>query len=266
MEEDDEILSQYSDYEECGETKPIYDKYEFYSLDGVFLGYASKTKIRFYSKRQECCTVDHFQKRITFNKPFDASRIKSTVHYHKENICVICGDDYNLSATKIIPKCFTHHFPPEIKTGSENIISVCKMCLNRVDKHNKAYKQKLYQEYSIDVEHYEKINLLCDCYKLAKNYLDSSMQIRRDTALRKLTRMLFPLYLKQEYVHTMKLTKEQIEEFVKDVETNKIIDPSKDYLNDELIARTGDLTKFKEDWLKTFFDNIEVPYLPKVIN
>lgn len=263
---EDEILSQYSDYEENGETKQIYGEYEFYSSDGVFLGYASKTKIRFYSKRNECCNIDHFHKKITFNKPFDASRVKSTVHYVKENICVVCGDDYNLSATKVIPKCFTRHFPPEIKTGSENIISVCKSCLNRVNKHVRAYEQKLYQEYSIDIEYYNNLNLLCDCYKLAKNYLDNSADIKRNKVLRRLTRLLYPLYFKQEYVHTMKLTREHMEEFIKDVDNNKIIDPSKDYLNDELVLRFGDMMKFKDCWLKAFTENIDMQHLPKIVS
>lgn len=265
MESDDEILSQYSDYEET-ESRPIYDNYEFYSSDGVFLGYASKTKIRFYSKRQECCVVDHFQKRITFNKPFDPNRIKATVHYDKVNQCVVCGDDYNLSATKIIPKCFTQHFPTEIKTGSENVISVCKVCLNRIDKYIKSYEQKLYQEHSIDIEYYENLNTLGNCYRMAKLYLSNSIEIRRDKMLRKLTKLLYPIYYKQNYHHTMKLTKEQLEEFVVDVEHNNIVNPSKDYLNDELVMRFGDIVKFKEQWLKAFFENIEMPYLPKIVN
>jgi hypothetical protein len=265
--EEDEILSQYSDYED--ESKPVYENYEFYSSDGIFLGYASKSKIKFYSKRQECCTIDHLHKKIIFNKPFDASHVKSTVHYDKENQCVVCGSDYNLSATKIIPKYFTLHFSPEIKTGSENVICVCKSCLSRVNKYITSYKQKLYHEHNIDVKYYEDLNMLCNCYKLATTYLESfkenSVYVRRDKLIRRLTKFLMPIYFKREFNYRTILTKEEIEEFVRDVEENKLIDPTKDYLNDELVKRVGDMAKFKEDWLKEFFENIEMPFLPKII-
>ena len=137
---DDENLSQYSDFEDESEFRPVYDNYEFYSSDGIFLGYASKSKIKFYSKKQECCIIDHLKKRIIFNKPFDASRIKSTIHYDKVNQCVVCMDDYDLSSTKIIPKYFTRHFPNETKTGSENVICVCRTCLTTINKYIMNYQ------------------------------------------------------------------------------------------------------------------------------
>lgn len=274
MSEDEtsDFFSEYSDYEEF-EQKPVYDKYEFYSSDNVFLGYASKAKIKFYSKKQECCIVDHLTKKIIFNKPFDGTRVKSKVHYHKENICVICGDDYNLSITRIIPKYFCQSFPEEIKTGSENVISVCKECLNRVDKHIKSYQQKLYTEHNIDVEQQKKLNLLVECYKLAKTYVaelkaDQSKTEKKksEKTLRKLSKILYTNYLKQEYSHKIKITIEQLKNFIDDVEQNKIIDPKKDYLNGEVIKKTTDIKKFKENWIKNFFDAIETPYLPKIIN
>lgn len=260
-----EIFSEYSDYSDSVPNL-VYEKYELYSSDGIFIGFSSKRKIKFYAKRQKYCTVDHSAKKIIFNTPYDSVRNRSVVHYDKLNQCVVCGDAYNLSATKIIPNCFTRNFPPEIKTGSENTIAVCKTCLCNVAHYIESYKKKLYQEYNLNIYHYKNLNKISYCYRMVKLYLKNSTQIHRSNILKKITKILCLTYFKQKCNNKLSLTKEQLESFVNDVEENKIINPSRDYLNDELIERYGDMAKFKKQWLHDFNLAIEMPFVPKIIS
>lgn len=254
----------FSDYEE---NKPVYNKYEFYSSDGIFIGYGNKLKVKFYSKHPECCNIDHILKRITFNKPFDPSKIKSKIHYDKENICVCCGDDYDLSSTRIIPQCYVRHFPPEINIGSENHIAVCKYCLNKINHYLTEYKNKLYLKYNIDVRGLTRLDELVTAYKNCLKYIESLKKSSDniDKLERRIAKVLKPLYFDVDYHYKIKISQEEIEKFVEDVEKNNFIDPKKDYLTEELFSKIEDFGVFKDEWIKNFLEKLDVKYMPRKI-
>jgi hypothetical protein len=257
-------FGEYSDYEEP-EKKEVYESYEFYSLDNVFLGFAGKGQVKWMSKKRNECIVDHVNKKIILDKLYDPAKKKATRHIDKKNNCVCCGDEYELSITRIIPQYITTLFPPECKTGSENVISICQKCIKKKDKFQKSYLDAIYTKYDVDTKKLAKYDFLQDSYKRAKRYLNSftedSAYIRRNVFERKIGRKL-----NEYYFQTKKLvTKEDIENFVRDVEENHIFDPNKDYIHEELLSKIDDASIFKELWMVDFFEYMQVSHMPQII-
>jgi hypothetical protein len=268
--EDSFNFSENSDYEGI---KEVYQKYEFYSSDGVFLGFAGKGQVRWISKKRACCIVDHINKKIILDKPYDPAKIKATRHIDKENKCVCCGDEYGLNTTRIIPQYITTLFPLEHKTGSENIISICEMCQKKKNDFQGKYLDATYAKYNVDVKNLKKYDFLQKCYKLSKRYLNSFIvndrTVRRDKFIRKIAK-----FLNEHYFQTKKIvvrgdvqnfTKEDVENFVRDVEENNIIDLNRDYIHEELLLKIGDVKIFKELWMADFFDCMQVSHMPEII-
>lgn len=68
----------------------------------------------------------------------------------KENICVCCGTQENLTKHHCVPRCFRNYFPPEYKNHrSHDILLLCIACHSYYEPHAENLKAKLAEQYNI---------------------------------------------------------------------------------------------------------------------
>lgn len=68
----------------------------------------------------------------------------------KENICVCCGVDSNLTKHHCIPRCFRIYFPMEYKSHrSHDVVLLCAVCHALYEPHARDLKVQLARQYNI---------------------------------------------------------------------------------------------------------------------
>lgn len=68
----------------------------------------------------------------------------------KQNKCVVCGSDKELTRHHVIPKCYRKYFPEEMKSHSSyDVLPLCCKCHSKYEKHASALKSKISQEYNV---------------------------------------------------------------------------------------------------------------------
>lgn len=250
----------------------VFTNYVVHSKDGIFLGYLTKQRLRWHLKKNRYVSIDYKNKILTIDSLYNDVMLKhendSKKHYSvkKENICISCGTTSNLSKIRIIPHCITKLFPEEYKTGAENILAICTNCNVEIFKKMEQYKKTMYDNYSINLNEITERNNLLKNYKTAIDYLQDPTNYL--TKIKFKSKKSLDDRIKKIYNVNI-ITNDHISNFIFD--TKKIIDQfdlNIDIIDDDcnivnniLVSKIDDFSKFKKDWVKYFFDNIEVNYI-----
>jgi hypothetical protein len=116
----------------------IYDNCIILAPDGEAVARCQKKRLDWFLERNLATKVCdnpltiklHFEPKSRYHKE-EATQIKF-------NRCVVCGATKNINRHHIIPACFRHEFPPEIRSCKEIYHDVVVMCINCHAKYEKS--------------------------------------------------------------------------------------------------------------------------------
>jgi hypothetical protein len=125
---------------------PIYGNCRILSPEGQLLCLCLPKKINWYLERNlgEIVEEDPLTIRLNFTPQGNWQNGDEYALNEKENKCVICNTEEDLTSHHIVPYCYRKFFPDEIKShNSHDVVPICV-------KHHSEYEQN----YAIKLKHY----------------------------------------------------------------------------------------------------------------
>lgn len=178
----------------------------------------------------------------------------------KNNICVVCGQEAELTAHHIVPSIYRTHFPKEIKSHSDHdVVALCIDCHVKYEEFAGKLKNKLATEYKAFLAGYTEF----------VPGTEARAKIRAKSAANALLKYIsqIPDARCQELLKIIKiyLNKEQI--------TNEDIEQVYDITIPEyrwvcphglqVVSQVNDLQEFVVRWRQHFIDTMHPQYMPK---
>lgn len=133
--------------------KPLYGNCVIVSPDNQILCRTNQKKIDWYIERNLADYVEGTEI-PTIRLRFEPSGRKRANHPYtsakKENICVCCGSNQNLTRHHVVPYSFRKFFPLEIKDHAvHDVLLLCINCHEKYESIATDFKKKLSNDYNI---------------------------------------------------------------------------------------------------------------------
>lgn len=177
---------------------------------------------------------------------------------NKENICVVCGVEKELSKHHVIPRCYRSWFPNYLKQhGSHDVLLLCMDCHSSYERKADEIKLKLSEEHNAPF--YYGVCKTKMKYNKAISYARSIMQYNYTIPLDRL--ILMHDYI-MDIMKIKNLTDSKIEEIAK-TELKDISLESKEVHGKIVVDSLKDKEEFIFFWRKHFVDTMNPQFMPK---
>jgi hypothetical protein len=133
-------------------TTPLYSNIQVQNSAGEHIFNCSHKKVKWYLARNLAEIIQHSPLIIRLN-----FQVKGNGNAHdpfylqtRENICVVCGSNQELTRHHIIPLCYRRNLPEQLKDHSSyDILPVCQPCHYKYEEHADQLKHQLREELGI---------------------------------------------------------------------------------------------------------------------
>lgn len=179
-------------------SKSIYTNGVMLAPDGEMLCRCGRDKIDWYLNRDLATLEKEDPPTIRLNFEPSGRGNKNDDFYlqEKENICVVCGTNKNLSKHHVVPYCFRKFFPEKLKRHSyHDVLLVCRDHHDEYEKEATKLKEQIAKEFNITMQGYgitidEELRKVHDA-GLALLQHDKDMSRRKKNNLKKILRKYF---------------------------------------------------------------------------
>ena len=128
-------------------SKELYSNIPLYSVSGALLSYIGEGKKNFYLKKN---LADLSGNGIRLRFETKGGNFPNRPPIKKDNICVVCGANENLSRHHAIPHRFIRGIPDEMKNNrSQDIVSLCIPCHVRYERIADEFEAEACRKFSI---------------------------------------------------------------------------------------------------------------------
>lgn len=167
--------------------------------DGKKLGFCDRKKELSYLRKGLAVVVDGYETRsIQLNFKPDWGDVVLTEEdlVPRDNICVVCGTEENLTKHHIIPSCYRCHLPRLVKDhNAYDIVAICVDDHNAYEKEAQEFKRELAIEFGVisPFSQNEAILLENRAASAASVLLEHDSQLseeRRSTLVKRINRFL----------------------------------------------------------------------------
>jgi hypothetical protein len=247
-----------------------YNVWTFIHPDGDFMFFHTERKMKSMLRSNLINIIDEEKKvaQLTFTPKGKGADLDDIfMRTPKERMCVVCGDEYDLTRHHVVPRNFRTHFPEKYKnSNSHDILFLCSKHHEQYERKADILKMKYFEEYGIEsvipiqVKVMSKIKSTLSFILHLENMLYSGnvYWAKLDYKLRNILNINqdCPLtlnqieYLKKVYEEKIKVAKK----FFKNEASSKILV--------DKILEEGKIEVFIKDWRKHFVDNAKPNYLP----
>jgi len=234
-------------------TEPNYQNYAIYSPDDVLMAYVKRKNVEWYIKRDLADWISEKAIRLKFAPKGLGNHKDLYALGHKENRCVVCGTEHNLTRHHVIPTLYKKHFPLEFKERtSHDIVLVCVKHHHEYERYADRLKRMLSQSYEVPFDDgFEAYRMLDRVVCVAHTLLNHGAKIPFNRVCE----------LEQEIKDHLKkdsLTKEDIammadKSLLKHVEFTH---------GKRVIDKVDNLQEFAEMWRQHFLDYAKPLYMP----
>lgn len=232
-----------------------YGNIKMLSPEGVLMCRLSERRARWYLDRNLAVPHDDSSIKLTF-KPNGLGPISRNTSAHtfytseREDICVVCARNDNLSRHHCVPYCFRKHFPNEYKVHNwHDIVLLCDRCHNSYEDSAQLVKNDLLKISEEELQwRKDTLRAINNAHTLV-NHLDIIPQDKKE-AIR------FHL---SEYLNVRNITDDQIIEIALSNRPCLLSDDDWKRVVDEL----DDLDAFVKQWRKHFIDTMNPKHLPQ---
>ncbi|CAN6833746.1 unnamed protein product [Brassica oleracea] len=132
---------------------PVYHNCRIYANDGRLLCYCDRKKLEWYMNRGLAKLVEEEPPAIILLfEPKGRPEDEGNDFYiqTKKNICVGCGEGNHYLRYRIIPSCYSVHFPEHLKSHrSHDIVLLCVDCHEVAHAAAERYKKQVATEFGI---------------------------------------------------------------------------------------------------------------------
>ena len=151
--------------------KKIYDNYKIFHPDGTLMSYTSEKKAKWYFKK-DLATIE--DKNVYLNFIPNGYGDPIEILEGRQNICVISGDNKNLTKHHVVPYMFRKRFPLKFKDkNSCDIVLLTRELHDEYEIHATKLKIELIKDY-VDpflVEKHDMWNICRSKYNIiTRNY------------------------------------------------------------------------------------------------
>lgn len=236
------------------------DIYENYSIlhpsSGERMCYCDKKKINWYLKKGLAKSIDEKTIQLLF-EPAGRGDLHLSKAYenNKQNRCVICGCEDNLTKHHIVPYQYRKHFPEVLKSHNHfDILPVCITHHEEYEREADLFNAKLAAEAGIVSKSNQKLPEVVKAEKLNAIILtleskwDEIPPQRRDVLLNELGSHFGVVDIDRASIASFKQVL---------AEDTPSISPAS-----VIVAKQPDLKAFILHWRNHFVDNMKPQYLP----
>lgn len=233
-------------------TKKLYDNCEIYSPDDELLGHCNFDKFNWYLKKGLAVKFGEKKIRLKFLP-------EGWIHYKpsllkKENKCVNCGTNEDLTKHHVIPKCYIKYFPIEIKSNnSHDVVLLCGECHASYEAEATIVKRELAVKYNAPLDmkrEHVRMFKAYSCLTQLMNYQNTRKWDQNQMILNM-------MYTVESYMPEVTYTDEEVKGLREKVAKIKSMNHGKLVMNN-----IKDYQEFAEMWRLHFIETMEPPFLP----
>lgn len=127
----------------------IYSNCKLLSIDGELLSYIGKRRMEWYLKKGLANSISDTEIQLIFNH--SGKNIQPKLYTEvRDNICVVCGGNENLTKHHIVPYAFKRYFPLKYKNRTSFDVAVlCVDCHENYERHAYNFKKELMDKYGV---------------------------------------------------------------------------------------------------------------------
>lgn len=125
---------------------PPYSNCKMLSPDGILMCRMSRRRVDWYVTQGLAKVVDHnpYTIQLIFQPGGLGNHNDKYYLADKENICVVCGQNEELTKHHVLPRCFRKYFPNHIKNdNSHDVLLLCFRCHEAYEIHAYQLKMKI---------------------------------------------------------------------------------------------------------------------------
>jgi exonuclease 3'-5' domain-containing protein 2 len=235
----------------------IYENFTILHPNGERMCYCDKKKINWYLKKNLAKQIDEKTIQLLFEpKGIGDLHLSKAYENNKQNLCVVCGCEDNLTKHHIVPYQYRKHFPEAFK--SHNHFDVLPVCITHHEEYEREadlFNEKLAREAGIITKSNQKLPEVVKAEKLnaiimtLESKWDEIPPLRRDVLLREISDHFGVVDIDRSSIASFK------QELVKDTPS---ISPAS-----VIVSKQTDIPQFIVRWRKHFIDNMKPQFLPK---
>jgi hypothetical protein len=128
----------------------LYDNCVIYSPDNQLMCYCPRNKIDWYLKRNLAERIDDNSIRLLF-EPNGLGQDIEYLLQPRENKCVVCGHETELTRHHVVGHAFRYYFPKDflIKFGSYDILALCLDCHLKYQEPELIHTRHLFKKHKL---------------------------------------------------------------------------------------------------------------------
>jgi hypothetical protein len=226
----------------------IYGNFEIYSLEGHLCCRCQEKRINWYLDRGLAEKISENSIRLTF-EPAGHMDIDDVFSFEKrENRCVVCGVEENLSSHHVVPKLYRRWFPNELKDrNSHDIVAMCRDCHSEYEMNALKLKSIIAYVYDIPLKGSRELVSISKLAHGVYNYGN-----------------LMPEEVKEKHLKTIEtvIKCEVTDDILKNLAKDVRYPENNEYIHGKLVMqKVKDYQKFAEIWRSHFIHYTEPKYL-----
>jgi hypothetical protein len=224
----------------------VYSNILVVAPDGQPLSRVSNKRARWYLDRNLAKKTNDTTLQLLF-EPKGRTLIHESLLEEKENICVVCGTEEQLTKHHIILRQFRVHMSLEFKSKSSfDVALVCELCHTNYHRQADLFIKELYKAKEIDCSAKHKINRIVKLMESLKYYEEVIPQTKVNNLYSQIQNHTGVSYSRNELSDGIEILKVQME---------NLPSPA------ELLLKTWDIEKFIVMWRKHFVNTMDPQFL-----
>jgi hypothetical protein len=243
--------------------KKIYGNWEVYHPEGFLMFRCDDKKANWYLERNLAVAFDENKVRLSFIPKGNGHTNEPFYLVAKENRCVICGTEKELTRHHAVPYCFRRHFNDGLKSkSSHDVVPLCITCHRSYEPHAWELKKKLAAQYGVAMEGVNE--------KVTEEDKDRAKAVGCANTLLRWKEQI-PSERRLELLETLEGFVGKKKEEIQDgdlrafFDKNKKAKLTKEYkFGKEIVVKIEDMPAFIRMWRIHFIDTMQPKFMPEL--
>jgi exonuclease 3'-5' domain-containing protein 2 len=238
---------------------PAYHNCKVLDLNDQVMFHCGKKKANWYlnKKLADVISIDPFV--IKFNFETNGSGHIGDDFYlqERENKCVCCGAEQQLTKHHVVPHCYRKYFPNNIKNHSyHDVLPLCICCHEKYEQFALEFRKRLAEEYDVPIAD---IGNMYD--KELKTVVSAASALVRHSDKIPLSRRTHLVDVVKKYYNKNEITQEEMD----DAARLKYCFKETQFVkhSELMVEKATDMQRFVEQWRAHFLAVMQPQHMPK---
>lgn len=230
----------------------VYGNCKMFSPDGTLLCRCHADKAEWYLSRGLAFVIEqnpYLSIQLNFEPKGKGYSGEPFYMQDKENHCVVCGSENNLTKHHCVPACFRKRMPQEYKNHTaHDVLPVCADCHEIYEPEAIKLKKEIAERFGIDNV---MDNVEWRAWRAANSLVEHGSKLSKKRIKQIHDRL-------RDFLKKSEFTQEEIEKISKEDPRIKIKNS-----NQFILSKVEDLDDFIREWRKHFVSVMNPQFLPK---